>query len=310
VKVKGHPEYKVRSQKGYLPGDPKDLEKVAKGSTPEQKLIQAIAAPLPVTSIPVTAQADYFETAADPGQVSFSVHIDGGELNYQHSSKLHRLHLDLITIVFDQWGKAIQTHKDVINGDLTDQRLELGRRDGYAYVRRLTLKPGLYQARVGVFEPSSGKTGTAMALVEVPNLRHSGLTMSSILLTGPSPATDGSSKGDESESSQSRIVQGIAVYKKGSALVYDFMLYNTEVSGGRGSGLVLQSEITRASQSVYRSDWQALDTRVVGKDSKGVETAGRIALELEPGIYELRIKVKEENKDRTITRSTLFGVEP
>lgn len=310
VKVKGHPEYSVRSQKGYLPADSKNSEKTAKESTPEQKLIQAIATPLPVTAIRVTAQADYFETASDPAQVSLSVHIDGGELNYQNFNKLHRLQLDLITIVFDQSGKAIQTHKDVIKGDLTDQRLELARRDGYAYVRRLTLKPGLYQARVGVFEPSSGKTGTAMTLVEVPNLRRSGITMSNILLTAPSPAGDRPGKGDGSERPQNRIVQGIRVYKKGSELVYYFMLYNAEASGDRGTGLELQSEITTAGRSVYRSDWQPLETRAVGKDSKGVETAGRIALELEPGIYELRITVKEENKDRTITQSVLFGVEP
>lgn len=309
VKVKGHPEYSVRSQKGYLPADSRNSEKTGKESTPEQKLIQAIAAPLPVTAIRVTAQASYFETASDPAQVSLSVYI-GGELNYQNFNKLHRLHLDLITIVFDQSGKAIQTHKDVIKGDLTDQRLELARRDGYAYVRRLTLKPGLYQARVGVFEPSSGKTGTAMTLVEVPNLRRSGITMSNILLATPSPAGDRPSKGDESERPQNRIVQGIRLYTKGSELVYYFMLYNAEASGDRGTGLVLQSEITTASRSVYRSDWQPLETRAVGKDSKGVETAGRIAMELEPGIYELRISVKEENKDRTITQSVLFGVEP
>jgi VWFA-related protein len=309
LKVKGHPEYSIRSPKGYLPADSTSSEKTGKVSTPEQKLIQAIAAPLPATAIQVTAQAAYFETASDPAQVSLSVHIDGGELNYRNSDKLHRVHLELVTIVFDHWGKAIQTHKEVIEGDLTDQRLQLARRDGYAYVRRLTLKPGLYQARVGVFEPSSGNTGTAMTLVEVPNLRRSGMTMSNILLAATLPEGMRPGKDDESERPQSRILQGIRVFKKGSELVYHFIVYNAQASGGRGA-LVLQSEITAAGRSVYRSDWQPLETRAVGRDSKGVETAGHIAMELEPGVYELRITVKEENKDRTVTQSVLFGVEP
>ncbi|HEY7546301.1 MAG TPA: VWA domain-containing protein, partial [Blastocatellia bacterium] len=50
IRVRNHPEYKVRAQKGYLPAEAK---KTVADLTPRQKLIESMHSPLPVTAIAV-----------------------------------------------------------------------------------------------------------------------------------------------------------------------------------------------------------------------------------------------------------------
>src|SRR5262249_40558755 len=80
IRVKDHPEYKVRTQRGYLPLDLlKDKQEVAQ--TPRQKLFQAIAAPLPLTNIAVAATADFLGKGGSPDQVIFQVYIEGKNID-------------------------------------------------------------------------------------------------------------------------------------------------------------------------------------------------------------------------------------
>jgi hypothetical protein len=54
LRIKGHPEYTVRTQKGYLAAD---VAKAAKSSakSPQQRLFDAIARPIPATELNVSA---------------------------------------------------------------------------------------------------------------------------------------------------------------------------------------------------------------------------------------------------------------
>ena len=311
VRVKGHPDYQVRAQRGYLPVDLEKEEEDVFGDTPQGNLFRAIAAPLVTTTIGITASADYIETGADNAQVSLRVHIDADDFTYSEQGGRYRLGLEVATIVYDRTGKAVDTHSDVVSANLLPERLEIAKQTGYNYGRRLTLKPGFYHIRVGVREAGSERVGTAKVWVDVPKPDKNRLTMSDILLAEPIVEDEPSSAAIASNDlSVARQEGGIKFYKAESALIYYLMLYNAASKKGAESDLMIQSEILQDDRAIYESDWQPLASRIMGRDKKGVEIGGQIKLALKPGIYELRITVKDAQAKRRVQKSIPFGVEP
>jgi VWFA-related protein len=73
VRVKNHPEYQVQTPKGFLPADIMKVQTGSDAKTRQQRLLQAILAPLPATALSVSASADFIETETDNAQVLLTV---------------------------------------------------------------------------------------------------------------------------------------------------------------------------------------------------------------------------------------------
>ena len=231
IKIKNHPEYQVRAQRGYLPADLAKKAKEEEARTPQQRFVNAILAPLPLTTIGVTAMPDFVEFPEDNAQVSLQIHIDGKTLTYREENGRHRFEAEITTMIFNSDGKRVDLKSETISGALTSARLEIARQNGFLYNRRVPLKPGLYQIRVGVREPANERTGTAAAWIETPDLsKKNRLALSSLFLSDAvamgiqEPA---SNNGQGDALSASKLVQGIRHYNAGQPVVYFFRLYNT-----------------------------------------------------------------------------------
>lgn len=235
VRVKNHPEYKVRSQKGYLASELAKARRDEQALTPEQRLIRAIVAPLSLTALGLVVEADYLESEADQAQVTLKVNLDAERLDYRERDGRYQFALQVATVIFDSAGKRVDGHTETIDGNLLPERLALAKRSGYKYSRRFALKPGLYQIRVGARESSTDRIGTGWALVEVPNLAKQKLALSNILLLD--------SKRDASDSSApqgsigAKVVQGIRFYRKERLLAVLFSNLLRFDKGKPGSGV-------------------------------------------------------------------------
>jgi VWFA-related protein len=309
VRVKNHPEFTVRAQKGYQPPDPKKEDQIA-SRAPQEKMLDAIAEPLPHTGIGVNASAYYIESDADQSQVSIEVFIDGASLEYGEQDGRSAIDCEVTTAVFDQSGKSIEVMTDKVQGSLTSERLEQGRKNGYRYLKRLELEPGIYQLRVAVRENGSERLGTASTFVEVPDLSRAKLAASSIVLTAlGSPSESKSQPMDVPELLAPGVRHGIAYFKQGASLAYQLTIYEGTSGKPGESGLMIQSELMQGGQSVYRSGWQPVRERLVRLGKKGMEAGGRINLDLKPGLYELRVTIKDPKFNRSAGQSVLFEVE-
>lgn len=309
LRVKNHPEYRVRAQRGYLPFDATGEEQAA---TPRQRLIQAMAGPLPVTTIPVALSADYFERDGAEGQVSLQVYIDANAVKYHEQDRNYLFDLELAATIYDLTGKRVHVSTNEAHGKFTPERLEAAKRNGYRYAERVSLKPGVYQVRVGVLEPATEKIGTAIAWVDVPDLGKGKLNMSAIILGRNSEAVAQKTASSAAPVSLSpAVTQGIRVYKRGEILDYNLMVYPASGKGEADGELSIQTEIVQGEQQVYRSEWQAVSSRALEKDKKGTLVAGNLKLNnVKPGIYELRVRVKDSKSKKPAERAILFGVEP
>jgi VWFA-related protein len=321
IKVKDHPEYTVRTQKGYLPNELFKPEKGEIAKTPEQKLFKALAAPLPVTNLGVAASADYLETDAEKPQAVIQVYIDGDTLDYQQQGGRFGLNLEVATAVYDKLGKVVSSTLDTVKGNLQTHRVEMAKQNGYRIVKKIALKPGIYQIRLGVREPSTDKIGTATAWLEIPDLTRNRFAMSSLFLSESAEASAANNKdplatvnkatySQDKEFYLSKIIQGVPIYKSGHLLAYYFLVYNGSPKSPLNADLLMQSEIIQGDAVIFKSGWQAATGRLIRQNKKGIEVGGLIELNVKPGIYELRLTVKDAKSNKTIQQSSIIGVEP
>lgn len=309
VRVRTHPEYKVRTQKGYLADELVKERKDHQASTPEQRLAQAIVASLPVTTLGLAVEADYLESDADEAQVSVQVSLDADRLQYREQNGRYLFALQVATLVFDSSGKRIDARSETINGNLLPERLALAKKTGYRYAKRLTLKPGLYQIRVGVRETSTDRIGTAWASVEVPNLTRQKLALSSIVLLDSQRSSSSSTSAQDPIAS--RFVQGIRFYQKNDSLTYYFRIYCDLTRGNPETQLLMQTGVFQGDKVMAQANWQPVAARQLGKDRKSIAAGEEIKVSnLLPGIYELRVAVKDPASNRIASQSVVFGVEP
>jgi VWFA-related protein len=297
LSVKGHPEYTVRTQKGYLASDAVKAAPSAARS-PQRRLFDAIARPIPETTINVSASAHYLEVENDSAQVSLRLLIDGSRLKYHDMDNRATLALEVAGTIYDRSGKLVTSFIEKIKGGVPNNQLNEVKASGFSYTKRLELKPGHYQVRVGALEPETENIGTSNAWVDVPDLSKGKLELSSVLLAS-------SGEGQQPLSGLQQL-DAIKAYKPGSTLVYYLMLYNSPSTVA--SDLTIRSEIVLNDKIIYESEPQPVSARMVGKDSKGIEIGGRLNLDLEPGFYLLRVELKDKS-NREFRRQVEFLIQ-
>ena len=307
LRVKNHPEYKVRTQRGYQPIEA-TLE--AEGLTPRQKLAHAMNAQLPVATIPVAVSSDYFERESLAGQAYVQIFIDASALRYRQQDEKHIFELETVITIYDLTGKRVHISTNVANGSFTAERLELAKRNGYRYTERVALKPGVYQARIGILEPATERIGTATGWLEVPDLTKSSLTLSALLLSREqSSSQPPMSNASEVESLSPAVTQGIMIYSPGDDLQYHLVIHPGKDL--KADGLLMQVEVAQGDRLVFQGQWAGVEPRVVESDSKGLEVAGSLTLNgIKPGLYELHVAVKSPGSKKPVQRTVPFGIEP
>jgi VWFA-related protein len=305
VRVKNHPEYKVRTQRGYQNFEAKSERQAA--ASPRQRLAQAMGEPLPVTTIPVAVSADFFERENLPGQAYIQFYIDAGALQYREQDQHYLFDVETVTMIYDRTGKRVHISTKQANGSFTADRLALAKRNGYRYTERVPLPPGVYQARVGVLELATEKFGTATTWLEVPDLNKNKLALSALLVTRERDQPP--NKTAQMESMSPAVTQGITVYKQGEDLDYHLVIY----PGGKnpsGKDLLMQIEVAQNDKPVYQGQWVSVESHAVEKDNKGIEIGGSLTLKgISPGVYELRVTVKSPNSKKPVQRAAAFGLE-
>lgn len=310
VMVKGHPDYLVRAQRGYYFEDLSSPAVKSRASAAQDRLLEALYSPIPRTGLAVSASADYFEWLGDSSQVTVSAFIAGDRLSYEGTALKPLLKLHVATVVLDEGGRTVSNTIETLTGRIDPGDLSVAKRHGFLHQKRISLAPGLYQIRIGVMEPDSERIGTVSALIEVPNLSLNSLAMSSLFISrdqsSPGERAASVAAEDAAQPAQSRDVRS---FSRGESVIYYFRIYNVHISEAEPSGLIMQLEFMLGEVPVIWTEWQPVDSRVIGKDKIGVDVGGQLAVDSLPvGTYEARMTVKDSQTGRLLQRSATIQV--
>ena len=159
VVVKGRPDLRVRMRPHFF-----DFRNEATAPTHENDLKAALGSLYPRRDLPTSVSANFVKTADKGTVLEVSMQIAGESLSFDESGGKQRAIVDVLGVAVDDRGRFSSfTQK------LDIPREVLARDDGLInWGQALSVPPGLYQVRVAVRDRQTGRTGSAMTWIEIP----------------------------------------------------------------------------------------------------------------------------------------------
>ncbi len=311
ISVRDHPEYVVRAQRGYILSELRGLDAGTQGQAPQNELRQAMSRPLPLTDIGVSALAEFYAPEIDQTQIELRLQIRGEDLHYHAQGQKLNADMELAGVIYDLSGKPIRALNDGVQLKLSPGEVEAARVRGYRFSRRVALQPGFYHIRVGVRDIQTSRIGTAIAWVEVPNLRRGKLILSDIELAGPVPPNEEaigiSQKGRNAAPEE---VDGLRQFKQGQILTYSCVVYNPPPQSAPDE-LQMQLDIFQGEQRLYQQQWFSPYSLKVDRSKTGLRISGQVDLSFaQSGIYELHASLRTTKSNQKAQRAVAFVIAP
>jgi VWFA-related protein len=167
ITYNGDPSAKVEYRQGYFAG--KEFSKFTT-SDKERQLEDALMLGDPITELTIAMEADFFQLNNAEYYVPVAMKIPGSELTLAKKGGAERTSIDFIGEIKDEYGTTITNVRDTVNIPLKEQTAqELGKHP-ILYDTGFTLLPGPYTIKVLARDNETGRIGTYMMKIVVPNL--------------------------------------------------------------------------------------------------------------------------------------------
>jgi VWFA-related protein len=310
VTITGRPELKVRFRNNVLrsAAPVAKTQKTEATKTATAPPASSIAAPLkhdlvetlsslyPDKTIPLSLSVGYVN-AGDAGPVlKLSMQFDRESLSVDPDAQ--KSELDVIGVAVDDRGQ-VASFKQVLSVpaqiSAADHRV--------TWNQQLSVKPGLYQVRVAAGERSSGRAGSAIQWIEVPDVASAQFALSSVFL--------GERKEDLPSGAGAEAPSAVTVdvdhhFARASAMRFQTYVYNAAV-GADGPQVTVDATVLRSRRAVMT---------VAGSKVPTTSNAARLPFwselalkDLQPGHYVLLLKATDQNSNRTATQRIDFVVD-
>jgi hypothetical protein len=333
VSIVGRPDLVVRVRRGFI----EQIEKTALpradavARLPENKaienrstedkaptqtaLLQAIQASLPLDGLPTSLFVGYADDPKIGSYVTASMEMDGEALSFIPTDGKLLATVDLGGVIYNDQGKRVASF-------LNQMRVnESARRHGIVYNYQAKLKPGLYQVRVAARDSKSGRTGSAMQWIEIPDLSSRRLILSSVVIGERTPASVAASvekqdeanknKTDKNEAGAENVFFSVSRrFTRNSRLRFLTTIYNAArgTDGSQTPDVALQIQILRDNQPVLTTALSKVETKGV-QDLSHLPYAAEIPLEAMPaGRYLLQVVVIDRIAKTSATQHITFEI--
>jgi VWFA-related protein len=280
ITVVGQPELTVRAPKGYVAGPQPAAPTVTtvkndKPKTPDAELRDALGDFYPAGGLSTLLSLTYLNTPANGLVVTSAIEISG--TGAQPST------IKLAGVVLNDKGKIASSFKNQLNLDPPKS----GGSDSIFYNHHTPLTPGIYQFRVAARDEKSGRVGSAIQWIVIPDLTKSQLTLSSVLLGGQVLE-------DRNNTASNPHVQLSVdhIFPRMSQMGYWVFVYNAKRDAGGKPQITVQTQVLRDGQAVLSSPQRRVSN--AGPDLERIPFGEELALKtLAPGKYDLKVTVTD-----------------
>lgn len=330
VRVKGRPELTVRMQNGYLAEEPREAKESAKAAKGEAKNVKAGAAAAatpdpaqeqlraalnsfgPQTGLPTSLSLNYLEAEGGPALAAL-VRVEGSAVSFTREAGQVKAAVDVVGVVYDSKGKAEETFSRRLSLNAPEARFEGGSTPNVYYNFQAKLAPGLHQMRVATRDVRTGRVGSAVQWVEIPDLARRKLALSSLLVA--ETRTDAARRLTDpaGEPRAGALPEPVAAevsvdrrFERTSALRYVVFIYNAS-RGGAAPDVTLQTQVFRGKRAVVNAPPARVSPD--GQDAARLAYAAEVPLEgLPPGRYTLRVTVNDRASKAAAAQRLTFVV--
>jgi VWFA-related protein len=299
VKI-NRPGAKLEYRPGYYA--PADFQHSGKEDR-EQELQDQLASDLPATDIAVYMDAMYFRLDENRFYMPVSLVIPGSQVPFVKGGDKDKATLDVIGAVIDDAKRPVGRVRDTVKLNL-DPSLQ-ARQKNIQYTTSFNLPPGKYQLKFVVRENQTGRMGSFIAEVTLPDMKKSPLKMSSIVLASTrEPSKKPSKVVDPLVRNGQEYVPNIShVFRQDQHLYLLYEIYdpahqkpadNEPKNTKAGIDLLSSLELIQGSTKVYETPIvQAKSINVEGRDAVSIELDVPLS-GLKPGSYVCQLNVVDD----------------
>ena len=265
----------------------------------EQELEDQLASDLPATDIAVHMDAMYFRQDENRFFVPISLVVPGSQIPFVKGGDKDKATLDIIGEVIDEVRRPIGRARETVKLNL-DQSLQ-ARQKNIQYTTSFNLPPGKYTMKFVVRENQTGRMGSFVADITLPDMKKFPLKLSSIVLSSmrqPSKKLDPLVRnGEEYVPNISHVIRQdqhmYLLYE-----IYDPAKQKPAENAPRGTkpgvNLLSSLELIQGSTKVYETpEVQARAMNVEGRDAVAIELDVPLA-GLKAGSYICQLNVVDD----------------
>jgi hypothetical protein len=295
------PGIKLEYRPGYYA--PADFKHSGKQDR-EQELQDQLASDLPATDIAVYMDAMYFRLDASRYYMPVSLVVPGSQIPFVKGGDKDKATLDIIGAVIDETKRPVGRVRDTVKLNLDAS--EQARQKNIQYTTSFNLPPGKYQIKFVVRENQTGRMGSFIAEVTLPDLKKAPLKMSSILLASQrEPSKKPGKEIDPLVRNGQEYVPNIShVFRQDQHLYLLYEVYDparekevaaSEPKGSKpGINLLSSLELIQGSTKIYETPLvQARAVNVEGRDAVSFELDVPLS-GLKPGQYLCQLNVIDD----------------
>ncbi|MBD0373016.1 MAG: hypothetical protein ICV60_19400, partial [Pyrinomonadaceae bacterium] len=310
VSVRNRPELSVRLQKGFFETTPEaakvkgDTNAKAQTKAPTDPLRSAITSLFPKHELPTQLALSYMDTPANGSTLVATMKIESDALKVEAKEGKVAAVVDIAGTIFDSHGKPLDGFRKRLTVTPSANTNAL---PDIIYNYRSTLKPGLYQVRVGALDRSSGQTGSAVEWVMIPDLTKQRLSMSSLIVG------ERKKSAAQEERKADTLVEGVPVsvdhrFERASNLRFLVYIYNAARAAAAPPDIALQVQIFRDDQPVVTTPLRKLSTEA--QDLARLAYAAEIPLqEMSAGHYILQVTAIDRIAKTSTSQRVRFEVQ-
>ena len=208
--------------------------------------------------------------------------------------------MKLAGVILNDKGKIVSSFQTQLSAKpITAENSESS---GIIYNHRDPVAPGIYQVRVAAQDERSGRVGSAMQWIVIPDLSKGQLTLSSLMIGGQ--VLDNAASKETSPQVQLSVDHH---FLRSDQLGYWIFVYNAKRNAAGAIDLVAETQVLRDGKVVLNNRSKLNNDSA---DRERIPYGAALALQsLSPGSYELRVKIVDAVGNADATQSIDFVVQ-
>ena len=344
VRVKNHPEYKVRASRGYFAPNDKATAKASEKEDRERAKIAAEREKNPdkaakkelsaqielirdamnslysLREIPMSMAADFVDSGKGEGYAKLLAHFDVSNVKFEQANDRYNTALEVVVGIYDEKGKSVDSFSQKLVLTLKPATYERIVKSGFLFTRQVKLAPGFYQVRMVVVKESPRQAGSVSEWVEIADLSKKQLVLSSMFLASEKETVFTALQPNEKVEEEKKIEDQQALplpsqishrFKRDTKFDFTIFAYNPKTNATGKIDLAVQTQLYAAGNKlVMATPLTKMDLPAEDKTALFAPYAARLSLDkFAPGAYELRLLVVDRVANTTAKRAINFVVE-
>lgn len=299
------------------------LEEFAKLNRPPavkfKDLEELVTTKIRYNLLPFEVRTDFVRVTSDTMLVPITLQIKKRDVTYVNKDGVERGTLNIFGRVTTLTGRIAQTFEDTVQDDVPAELLAKVLENSSIYWKALPLRPGRYRLDVVIKDVNGDRVGTWQHALTVPDLSDDkGLTNSTLILADVMEKVPSKSVGAGSFVIGTTKVRPRMAGADGSPAKFDraqklnfwMQVYNLGIGeqSKKSSAQIEYDIVNSATKKAVVHSVESTDQFGNAGDQITLEKSMSLA-SLEPGMYELTIKVNDNISKQSIAPTAKFQVQ-